>query len=115
MTSEPINIFSDLVEETPALDFNIQTPDGRTVEVTLPVIGEKNVPLGVIAAVGAWRDATTGSVEDQAAVLYQLLESVRGAWPEQGRILWSLDAQSATKLFEAWFEASEASGFDPKA
>lgn len=108
-----IDIISERTE-VPGLDFNITASDGRKVKLTLPVIGEKNVPTGVIAAIGSWQDALHGSTTEQARVLHQLLESVRGAWPEQGRILWSLDFEAATKVFEAWFNASVEAGFDPK-
>lgn len=110
-----IEIVSEQQDEIPALDFNITASDGRKVQVTLPVLGAKNVPTGVLAGVGAWQEADQGSTKDQARVLYQLLESVRGAWPEQGRAIWSLDFDAATKLFEAWFTASVEAGFDPKA
>ena len=113
--NKTINIFNEVVDEVPGLDFNIVASDGRKVQLTLPVIGEKNVPTGVIAAVGAWQDVDQEDAQAVARVLYQLLESVRGVWPEQGRILWSLDFEAATKVFEAWFDASVEQGFDPKA
>lgn len=115
MTNKTLEIVSEQQEEIPGLDFNITASDGRKVKITLPVIGEKNVPTGVIAAIGSWQDAMDGSDKEQARVLYQLLETVRGAWPEEGRKLWSLDFKAATMVFEAWFNASVEAGFDPKA
>lgn len=108
-----IDIISEPVDEIPGLDFNITASDGRKVTLTLPVLGAKNVPTGVMALVGAVRDASTN--QEQARILYQLLESVRGAWPEAGRTLWSLDFDAALKVFTAWFDASKEHGFDPKA
>lgn len=108
-----IDIISEPSGEIPGLDFNVTASDGRKVTLTLPVLGAKNVPTGVMALVGAVHDAATG--HEQARILYQLLESVRGAWPEPGRILWSLDFDAALKVFTAWFDASKEHGFDPKA
>lgn len=108
-----IDIISEQAGEILGLDFNITASDGRKVTLTLPVLGAKNVPTGVMALVGAVRDANSN--QEQARLLYQLLESVRGAWPEAGRILWSLDFDAALKVFTAWFDASREHGFDPKA
>lgn len=110
-----INIVSDQQGELPELDFNITASDGRELKLTLPVLGEKNVPTGIMALAGAMSDALNGSNAEQARVLYQFLETVRSVWPEQGRILWSLDFDAAIKTFEAWFDASKEHGFDPKA
>lgn len=108
-----IDIISEQAGEILGLDFNITAADGRKVTLTLPVLGAKNVPTGVMALVGAVRDANSN--QEQARLLYQLLESVRGAWPEAGRVLWSLDFDAALKVFTAWFDASREHGFDPKA
>lgn len=110
-----IGISAEFDGTLPALDFDIKLWDGRTVKITLPVIGEATVPTGIIAAVGAWQDAMNGSNQDQARVLYMLLESVRGAFPEQGRVLWSLPHTAVEQFFTAWLNASIDSGFDPKA
>lgn len=108
-----IDIIAEPTGEIPGLDFNITASDGRKIAITLPVLGAKNVPTGVMALVGAVRDANTDI--EQARMLYQLLEAVRGVWPEQGRVLWSLDFDAALKVFTAWFDASKEHGFDPKA
>jgi len=111
-----IDIISEPTGEIPGLDFNITASDGRKVTLTLPVLGSRNVPTGIMALVGSVHDAQGATDREIARVLYQLLEAVRGWLPEQGRILWSLDFDAALKVFTAWFEASaEQGGFDPKA
>lgn len=111
-----IEIFSEAAGEIPGLDFDITASDGRKVRITLPVLGAKNVPTGIMAAVGAFQDARGTSDKEEARTLYRLLETVRDTWPEAGRVLWSLDFAAALKVFEAWFnESAERGDFDPKA
>lgn len=111
-----IKIESEQQGEVQGLDFEITASDGREVAITLPVLGSKNVPTGIMALVGVVHDSRNQSSQEQARVLYQLLESVRAVWPEQGRVLYSLDFEAALKTFTAWFNASVEHGdFDPKA
>jgi hypothetical protein len=111
-----IDIISE-VEESDALDFNVQTMDGRKLTITLPVLGTSNIPIGMMAVISVSREAmTTGDEVEQARALYGLLESMKGQFPDQYRTLWSMDFQTALKFFNAWFDASFKDGeFDPKA
>lgn len=111
-----INIESEAAGEVQLLDFNIQTKAGKRHVITLPVLGEGNIPLGMMATVSIAQDAiASGDTKDQARALYGLLESMKGQFPDEYRLLWSMDFETALKFFEAWFSASSESGFDPKA
>ena len=111
-----IEIFSE-AEEAAALDFNIRTKDGREMTLTLPVLGSSNIPLGMMATITPAMEAMgSGSEQEMSRALYGLLESMKGQFPEQYRMLWSMDWETAMKVFSAWFDASkDQGGFDPKA
>ncbi|GEM_PF-3722939 len=111
-----IEIFSE-VEEVAALDFNVRTKDGRKLKLTLPVLGSSNIPLGMMATVSVAREALSSSDDHEISrSLYGLIESMKGQFPDQYRILWSMDFETAVKVFEAWFDRSFKDGdFDPKA
>ncbi len=110
-----IDITSEQVEQE-SLDFNVQSKDGRKHAFTLPVLGSGNIPLGMMATVSVAHDALQSRDDtEMARALHGLLESMRGQFPDQYRTLWSMDFETAVKVFESWFEASKENGFDPKA
>lgn len=102
-------------KQIPVVEFG----DGTDVWFTLPVLGAKGVPMGLMNAVMLLiraRESNAKGSEQYVTAWAYFIDVLADNYPTATRHLASIDEEQFEHVITHWFEKSkELGGFDPKA